>query len=378
VIPSLHRFLTQSRSPVLLAHYESGQILLANSAAVLLYEYELEEWKGYTVFDLFLTEDVERFRTALEGGRSPYSVIKTGTWTHRTKSGRTLEVDIAACRARETSGEVLLCRIVNVTPKREEVVSPHAPHQLLQRTEKRLEEERKRIARDLHDGLGQELTAMRFRLKALERAVMDTAEDLDSVSPVVRRIMELHRGLDTLIDQTHQIVHDLRPAMLDDFGLAVAIETLASEFQRTTRIRVKVTATGELDVPDEDRRIALFRICQEALTNVGRHSGASQADVALHITRSHARLRVSDNGKGIRRSQLVSGTALGIAGMRERVRVYNGMLEIKGTPRSGTTVDVKIPMESEVDALSNGVNGRGTLLFNDAHLRQTQRGSRDD
>jgi signal transduction histidine kinase len=151
--------------------------------------------------------------------------------------------------------------------------------------------------------------------------------------------------LDEAIRSIRRIATELRPGILDDLGLAAAVEWVAEGFGTRTGTEVRVTLQGGDIAIDGESATALFRILQETLTNVARHSDATQLDVRLAKENGTVLLEVRDNGKGISEAQLSGGKALGILGMRERVSLLGGEITIRGIPGKGTTVSVRIPAE---------------------------------
>ena len=209
--------------------------------------------------------------------------------------------------------------------------------QLAERLETVREEERTRAARAMHDGLGQALTAIKIDLTALLRDLPP-----DQGPPALRRqsIMML---LDEAIQSIRRIATELRPAILDDLGLAAAVEWAAEEFQARTGTKCQISLPDADIAMDTERATALFRILQESLTNVARHANASQVSVRLAKDEGHLLLEVLDNGRGIDERQLSIVHSLGILGMRERALLLGGSLTISGAPGQGTAVRVRIP-----------------------------------
>jgi PAS domain S-box-containing protein len=198
------------------------------------------------------------------------------------------------------------------------------------------EEERTRLARELHDRLGQALTAIRIDLAALK-----SAPARDRPSPRIDAILGL---VDETIRAVRKISTELRPGILDDLGLVAAVEWAAEEFQARTGIQCQVGLPEVHPAVDAGRATALFRILQETLTNVARHAGATQVSIALSQDSGRLSLEVRDNGRGIAKDQLSAPGSLGILGMRERAALLGGEFTIAGDPASGTTVRVAIPI----------------------------------
>jgi signal transduction histidine kinase len=203
------------------------------------------------------------------------------------------------------------------------------------------EEERIRVAREIHDELGQALTAIKIDLTSL---LGDLPEAQGLAAPRSQSILKL---LDQTIHSVQRIGTELRPAILDVLGLVAALEWAAKEFQTRTGTKCQISLPDVDIVLDPERATALFRIFQETLTNVARHADATQVDMRLDEENGNLILEVRDNGKGISEEQASAGTSLGILGMRERILLLGGTLTISGTPGTGTTVRVRIPKVAE-------------------------------
>jgi signal transduction histidine kinase len=201
------------------------------------------------------------------------------------------------------------------------------------------EQERARIARDVHDHLGQALTALRMDVAELRRRM-----DRGDVAAVAARLGEMNALIDTATDDVRRVASELRPPLVDDIGIVEAIKTYAADFCRRVPLRLTVRLDGEAVAVSEDQAIALFRILQEALTNVARHAGASHVGVALACMNGVVQLEVRDDGRGLPPEQERSRRALGIVGMRDRARFLGGDLTVSSMPGRGTTVTAHIPI----------------------------------
>jgi signal transduction histidine kinase len=206
------------------------------------------------------------------------------------------------------------------------------------RLESLREDERTRIAREVHDELGGAMTAIKMDLSRLARRAAVSGSD----------VPEALAGTISLIDDTIQTVRriatDLRPALLDDFGLVAAIEWQAQEFSRRTGIECILALEGEAVELEQQSATALFRVFQETLTNVARHADATRVLVRLVQRPDVLVLSLRDDGRGFNVSELVGGPSLGLAGMRERVFSIAGQLDIQSMPGEGTTVTVTLPL----------------------------------
>ena len=198
------------------------------------------------------------------------------------------------------------------------------------------EEERANISRMIHDEIGQALTALKMDVCWLRKSLAEEQQPL----------VELTGSMVNLIDSTFQKVRwlstVLRPIWLDDLGLPDTIRWLAEEFQEMTEIKCRVTIDRKLNL-DKQLSTTIYRIFQEALTNIFRHSKASQVRVSLKNQKGRVVLTVIDDGVGISRKMLNSPRSFGIMGMRERAQFLGGTFEISGARNKGTTIIVTIP-----------------------------------
>jgi signal transduction histidine kinase len=202
------------------------------------------------------------------------------------------------------------------------------------------EDERTRIAREIHDELGQSLTTLKFDVARL-------AEDTESI-PLSERMLAMGRFIDGLIGRVREISAELRPVILDNLGLCAAIEWQVEEFQKRTGIACNVEAIPQDDLKlDPGLATALFRVFQEILTNVARHAQATDVVVRLEEDDGRLQMLVRDNGRGIEKEELTAPDSLGILGMNERMMPFGGEISIQGRRRQGTRVKVAIPMDEE-------------------------------
>jgi PAS domain S-box-containing protein len=204
------------------------------------------------------------------------------------------------------------------------------------------EEERTAVAREIHDELGQALTALKMDVAWIARRTAGSGPiDRDSVS---EKLLVMSRMTDEIIDRVRRISEGLRPGVLDDLGLSAAIEWQAGEFEQRTDIPCLVDSNVEDARFDREVSTAIFRIFQEALTNVARHAQASRVDVRVVRAADRLRLEVHDDGKGIPPEALSSTASLGLLGMRERARRLNGSVAVSAAPEGGTRVVAEVPL----------------------------------
>lgn len=200
------------------------------------------------------------------------------------------------------------------------------------------EEERTTIAREVHDELGQTLTALEMDIAWLAKKL---PEDQRQLTEKTKSMLQL---TDTIINSVQRISSELRPVLLDDLGLIPAVKWQANDFEKRTGIKTEILSIPEEIILDRDRSTAIFRILQETLTNVARHAEATKVKVSLEVENDRLILNIIDNGKGITGEQISNTDSLGIIGMRERVFPYNGGFEIKGQKGKGTIVRVCVPL----------------------------------
>jgi signal transduction histidine kinase len=201
------------------------------------------------------------------------------------------------------------------------------------------EEERKSIAREIHDELGQALTTMKLELALLREEVLNDA------LAATRRIQSMNERIDETIHVVKDIITKLRPGLLDDLGLPAAIEWQAKEFQKHTGIVCETLIEPEDIKIDSEISTSIFRIFQETLTNIARHAGATRIDVRLVCREQQLELLVHDNGKGIKPEALHNPKTFGLLGIRERAQYWHGTVTIDGT--HGTTIAVRFPLPIE-------------------------------
>jgi len=207
------------------------------------------------------------------------------------------------------------------------------------------EEESKRIAREIHDELSQALTVLKMDLSWVARK---EPKEKKTHKMVAHKIKYMMRLIDNTILAVQRISSELRPGLLDDLGLVPSIEWQAQQFEERTKIPCKLNINCEDESFGPDISTAVFRIFQEALTNVLRHAHATKVNVSLskHGSKSsNLELIVEDNGKGIAEDKVKSPMSYGIVGIRERLRRFDGTLKITGAPGKGTTLKVALPLQ---------------------------------
>ena len=206
------------------------------------------------------------------------------------------------------------------------------------------EEERKFVAREIHDELGGLLTALKMELSLLGKGQSTLSGScLDSYDSALGLV-------DQSISMIQRITSNLRPRILDDFGLVPAMEWHLKDFQKRSGITCSLKAGGASLMIEKNRAAAVFRIFQEALTNVARHAQATSVSVTLRARGGKLHMKVADNGIGIEESQVVAASSYGIMGIRERAQSLGGRVSIRGHRGKGTTLELEIPLPTEEGA----------------------------
>lgn len=207
-----------------------------------------------------------------------------------------------------------------------------------------IEQERKFIAREMHDELGQLFTVLNIDLAWLERKLKTNNK------PLVTKIESMKEMIDSGIKTIQKVSTELRPGLLDHLGLTAAIEWHTKEILKNKGIKynLELEAADELFI-DKDISTTIFRIYQEALTNIIRHSGANFINISLKKEPGNIIFKVADNGKGITKEQIENARSYGLTGIRERVYLLGGALKIVGKPGKGTTLRVKVPLAEHID-----------------------------
>lgn len=212
------------------------------------------------------------------------------------------------------------------------------------------EEERKKISRELHDVIAQTLTGINMRLADLKTDATVSDKSLQT------KITSTQQLVEKSVDIVHRFARELRPSVLDDLGLIPALQAFMTTYMQDTGIRVTLKAFAAIDQADGTTRTVLYRIAQEALTNVARHAHASQAGLTIENAHSGITMKITDNGCGFAVSGKGSATKnnrLGLLGMRERIEMIGGTFGVESAPGKGTTIHVEIPADTNPANISS-------------------------
>ena len=282
--------------------------------------------------------DIRGGRKQAEGAQRRLEVM--------TASNRKLEAEIIRRQAMEAAlkqSEQQQTRLLEQSRTMQEQLR-HLSRQVLQAQE----DERKRISRELHDVIAQTLTGINVRLATLKKGAGLNPKDFDRDIELTQKLVE------DSVNIVHQFARELRPAVLDDLGLIPALHSFMKNFTAQTGIRTHLTAFAGLEQLDTSRRTILYRVAQEALTNVSRHAQASRVEVTIQKRADGICMKINDNGKSFSVERVLNAQGrkrLGLLGMRERLEMVGGRFEIESAPGQGTTVTAEIPFGKDVQPL---------------------------
>lgn len=263
-------------------------------------------------------------------------------WHIACKDGTERDVEVRVAKALDR----MIVTLNDITFQKQAEEALRTSHEQLRELAARLqqarEEERAFIAREIHDELGQLLTGLKMDIKWVEKHLPSNTENLTLFRDKLTSILEL---VDDTIHALRRIATELRPGVLDTLGLNAAIEWQAQEFSNRTGIDCEISEKTNYQVDDRNCESALFRIFQEALTNVARHAEATKVKISLSRQNGSLILQVRDNGRGITEKEIKDPHSIGLLGMRERAHVFGGEVSVSGSPGKGTTVTASIPLE---------------------------------
>jgi signal transduction histidine kinase len=278
------------------------------------------------------------FAELLQHRRDRYRVEKR----YVASDGRTLWVDLSVSTIRDEQGEIVACIgvVSDITARKESVraLADSRRHlrALASHQEEILEQERKHIASEVHDELGQLLTALKMDISLLRLRFGENLQLLTMVD-------EMRSLVDKTIGVVRNVASNLRPAALDH-GLVPALDWLADDFAKRWSIPCKLKVGAGETALDDLQSTAIFRVVQESLTNVARHAQASEVIVSLHESEHVLHLSVKDDGRGFDARDSDCGTGFGLFGMRERLLALGGTLRIESAPGAGTCVAIELPL----------------------------------
>lgn len=292
---------------------------------------------------LAIAEEIAELRNA--NLRTQQQRISQSQSEFRSYSDRMLVIALTL-GALVAAGSMLRISLLERRTEEQRKVTERAEQELRrlsQQLVKAQEEERRSISRELHDQVGQMLTALRMELGNLEQLQGDSGEKFRE------QVKEAKQLAEKTLREVRDLAMGLRPSMLDDLGLAPAVEWQAREFSRRCGVPVDLEMDGILDRLPDSHRTCVYRVIQEALTNCARHAQANRVRVAVHGSPHALALTVQDDGVGFAPEER-SGTGLGLIGIEERVRELGGWVAVVSQPQKGTLVQVGIPLPQQAGA----------------------------
>jgi PAS domain S-box-containing protein len=315
------------------------QIIDVNEAAILHYGYSRDEFLSMTILQLRPKEDIPKILDAVKDYNR--GMKASGIWRHLKKDGTEI---LTAITSHTVEYESRKCRLIladDVTDKIAAEEKLNASNKQLRELSAYLstvrEEERKHIAREIHDELGQQVTGVKIDISLLKKKIMTTNPELE------HEFLQVGDLLDQTVKTIRRISSELRPSMLDDIGLIPALEWQCNEFKRRTGVNCEFNKKRtENIVFDPSTTTGVFRILQESLTNIARHANANDVFVSIQKNETNLELKIVDNGVGFDTS--VTKKTFGLLGMKERAIMMKGKLQIESTPNKGTSTILTIPL----------------------------------
>jgi two-component system sensor histidine kinase UhpB len=347
-----HQLVLNSAGEGIYGTDREGRATFINPAGAKMLGWEVEDVVGRPIHELIhhsyadgspYPHDVCPMRTGLDEG----VLVHTDRDVFWRKDGTHFPVEFVSTPIRERGDVVGVVVVFKDTTERKRAEARLQDsftrlRTLSRRMEGIREEERTRIARELHDELGVGLTCLKIDLSRLGHLLGDKPVAQGGIA-IDERIRSMKEQVDATIASVQRIVAELRPGVLDDLGLVAAIEWQCRDFQRRTGIACTCTFSHEDLQLDREQATAVFRICQEALTNVARHAGATAVLVELEERDGIVRLEVCDNGRGVPEEKLSHPKSFGLLGMRERAGLLGGDLVIQPGLKGGTTIALRLP-----------------------------------
>lgn len=328
-------------APIAIWITDGDSIIFANRACATLFGTNSNrELVGRSIYSLIEGASQPAVRQAVERALTNEGPTSTGVHSIARADGTTREVEIAVAALPDHGRTALQMAITDITglsnERRELERSRQELRQLSAGMVDAREEERRRIARELHDELGQRLTALHMELSSVK--------SIQQTDDCTRRIDAMLGMVDETVASVRRIATELRPLMLDDLGLNAAIEWLAESWARRMDITVRLDLDDEDPSVSEGTAIALYRMVQEALTNIARHAHATRVSIRMRQRSGELELTVHDNGIGFTEKALQREGSHGLKGIRERAYMLGGHLEIGSSRIGGARIRVRVPL----------------------------------
>ncbi|MBS1744057.1 MAG: PAS domain S-box protein [Bacteroidetes bacterium] len=331
----------QNPMPMSMISLPQRNFIDVNDAAIEFYGYSKQEFLEMNIKDLRPEEEVINLSDI-----STYKagINNTGVWRHRKKDGTIVKVNIITHDIINEGKHAKLVLANDITEKilaEEKLKKSHEDlRQLATHLQDIREDERTRIAREIHDELGQQLTGLKMDISWLSKKISNGSPEIN------QKMTEALKLIDETVKAVRRIATQLRPSILDDLGLVSAMEWQSEEFEKRFKIKTSFNANVMVVQVESEIATGLFRIFQESLTNVLRHSKATEVNATLNLQDGLLILRIADNGIGFNAVENESKKTLGLLGMKERTLIMGGTYDISSKPGSGTTVTISVPVNS--------------------------------
>jgi two-component system sensor histidine kinase UhpB len=345
-IEDLRRFraaMDATADAIFLVDHGTLTFVDANVAACHLVGYTREELLRLSAADLAASssDQLKALSEGLVGGKD--RGVETVRMRHKDGSKLSVEMQRRALRSGQDWVIVVVARDLTERKRTEAALqqSQEDLRRLAAHQEHIKEEERKRIAREIHDELGGVLTGIKANISvSIDRAV-------STGLPPDPLLVDSARLADAAIETVRRVISDLRPSVLDQLGVWTALDWYASQIQARTGLQCRcIVSNSAANIElDSERSTMLFRVVQEALTNVVRHAAASHVAISVWCEENAILVEIRDDGKGIDPQKLFNGESWGILGMHERTRHFGGDIKFNGTPGKGTAVLLQLPLE---------------------------------
>ena len=330
----------QNPLPMWIISHPQRMFVDANEAACISYGYTKEEFLKMSIEDLH--PERELFSLKYDLKRIKPGIRNFGIRTHIKKDGSEIKVNIISHDIVYEDSRAILALANDVTEKFEAEENLQRSHEAMRELASHLETvreaERTHMAREIHDELGQQLTGLKMDISWLNRKIKS---DDKAVNNKMKDTIEL---IDKTVITVRRIATQLRPSILDDLGLVAAMEWQTDEFEKRAEIKAGFTSNISYVNVKPDVATGIFRIFQESLTNVLRHSKATKVETFLSVDNDTIVLNIKDNGIGFKEEDISNKKTLGLLGMKERVLLIKGTYEINGNTGSGTSVIITVPL----------------------------------
>jgi PAS domain S-box-containing protein len=344
----LEELFEQAPQAVALTNVD-GQVVRVNREFTRLFGYTAQETIGLRLSELIVPDESrdeeQTFTDATPRGEGVYA-----QGVRLRKDGSRLDVSMVRVPVLLPDREVAVYAIYHdITERKRADEALSATSEQLRALSASLqsarEEEGTRIARELHDELGSALTSLKWDLESVDK-LCSAGGDQKDLATLRKKIEGMIGLIDATINTVSRISSELRPSILDDLGLAAAIEWQWRQFEAHTGIVCQFDSLAEHLEFSREQATAVFRVVQEAMTNILRHANSTRIDITMEEEDGEFVLRVKDNGRGITEEEMTGSRNLGLMGMRERVHLVGGKIEITGAPGKGTVLTVRVPIRS--------------------------------